>query len=94
MRQNLIDSRLSTADDVAKWVFQKAKLASSTMSTSSSELYPEFSANAVLALIHVACYLLDQQVKSLADEFTKEGGFTERLYRVRKANRVEKKRGY
>jgi four helix bundle suffix protein len=55
---------------------------SSTQSTSSS--FPEMSANAALVLIAVACSLLDRQLASLAGAFEREGGFTERLYRIRK----------
>ena len=60
----------------------------STQSTPSTEIYPEYSANAALVLLAVACSLLDRQVERLAVDFENEGGFTERLYRVR----VEKKR--
>lgn len=49
--------------------------------------YPEISANAALTLIHVACILLDRQLETLARAFTTEGGVTERLYRVRSAQR-------
>lgn len=44
-------------------------------------------ANGVLSLLNLACYLLDRQVERLALDFESEGGFTERLYRVRTANR-------
>ncbi len=44
-------------------------------------------ANAALSLLNLACYFLDRQVERLALEFEKEGGFTERLYRVRTAKR-------
>jgi restriction system protein len=44
---------------------------------------PEVAANAVVCVIHQANYLLDRQLKALEQEFVKEGGFTERLYRVR-----------
>lgn len=54
---------------------------------STATLYPEYSANAALVLIAVACALLDRQVASLAKSFEEEGGFTERLYRVRTARR-------
>lgn len=50
-------------------------------------------ANASLSLLNLACHLLDLQVKRLAEDFTNEGGFTERLYRVRKAKRMNEK-GY
>lgn len=59
----------------------------STKSTPSTELYPELSANAALTLLAVACSLLDRQVARLAADFENEGGFTERLYRVRTAKR-------
>ena len=53
-------------------------------SRSSPSTYPEIAANAALVLITVACSLLDRQLASLAATFEREGGFTERLYRVRK----------
>jgi four helix bundle suffix protein len=53
----------------------------SMKSTSSS--FPELAANAALVLIAVACSLLDRQLAALAAAFEQEGGFTERLYRVR-----------
>lgn len=59
----------------------------STMSTLSTKIFPEFSANASLVLIAVACSLLDRQVERLAQDFENEGGFTERLYKVRTAKR-------
>lgn len=47
-------------------------------------------ANGTLSLLNLACYLLDRQVAQLADSFEKEGGFTERLHRVRTAYRRTK----
>jgi len=44
---------------------------------------PEIAANTMICLIHQTNYLLDQQLRALEKEFLKEGGFTERLYRVR-----------
>ncbi len=44
---------------------------------------PETAANAALCLIHQANYLLDQQLRRLEQDFLKDGGFTERLYRAR-----------
>lgn len=49
--------------------------------------YAETAANAVLVLIGVATALLDRQIKFQAKNFENEGGFTERLYRVRKSRR-------
>ncbi len=53
----------------------------STPSTRST--YPEIAANGALALITVACSLLNRQLAGLERAFVQEGGFTERLYRVR-----------
>ena len=101
LRQALIDRRCQTADEVAAWVVEIAKpggqdrpgsdtFIPSTSSTLSTKLYPELSANAALVLLAVACALLDRQVARLAAEFENEGGFTERLYRVRTAKRRAK----
>jgi len=58
--------------------------------TACAKIFPEHSANAALTLIAVACTLLDRQVNRLAEDFEKEGGFTERLYRVRSTKRRNK----
>lgn len=49
--------------------------------------YPEIAANGALALIAVACSLLARQIAAQSRAFETEGGFTERLYRVRNARR-------
>ncbi|MBU1171401.1 MAG: four helix bundle suffix domain-containing protein [Proteobacteria bacterium] len=60
----------------------------STVSTQSTPIsYPCLAANAALVLITVACSLLDRQVANQARDFENQGGFTERLHRVRTANR-------
>ena len=101
LRQELIDRRCQTADEVAAWVIGAAKKSvesgqgfemstlstTSTTSTSFTQFYPEISANAVLTLLTVACALFDRQVVRLADDFETAGGFMERLYRVRTTNR-------
>ncbi len=38
-------------------------------------------------LIHQANYLLDQQLRQLEQQFLREGGFTEKLYKARQAAR-------
>jgi four helix bundle suffix protein len=40
-------------------------------------------------LIAVACSLLDRQLASLAKHFLQDGGFTERMYRMRGQHRRE-----
>lgn len=66
----------------------------STPSTPSTEstpspppTYPEIAANAALTLIAVAVSLLDRQLATQARAFEQEGGFTERLHRVRTQSR-------
>ncbi|HEY4493129.1 MAG TPA: four helix bundle suffix domain-containing protein [Candidatus Paceibacterota bacterium] len=41
-------------------------------------------ANTLVCLIHQANYLLDQQLRALEKDFLEHGGFTERLYNMRK----------
>ena len=101
-RAELIARRPSTADDVAAWARvvhdaqdgrrgqcgpeqTRQKSIQSTVSTKST--YPEISANGVLALITVACSLLNRQIAAQEKAFVDEGGFTERLYRVRSGRR-------
>jgi four helix bundle suffix protein len=48
---------------------------------------PEIAANAAICLVHQANFLLDQQLRQLEKTFLEEGGFTERLYRVRSQTR-------
>lgn len=94
-RAELIARRPATADSVAKWARDvrngqhgqggQTRSIESTKSTAST--FPEIAANGALALIAVACSLLNRQLASLEKAFVEEGGFTERLYRVRSQNR-------
>lgn len=101
-RAELIARRPATSDDVAAWARDvhdgrhgqirqggrgpaRQKLIESTVSTKST--FAEISANGVLALLAVACSLLDRQIAAQEKAFMAEGGFTERLYRVRSARR-------
>lgn len=99
-RQSLIDRRCKTADEVAAWMKeehdcrrsrhsgQNGLKQSTTPSTKSAmPTYPEIAANAALVLLAVACSLLDRQITAQAKAFETEGGFTERLYRVRSQKR-------
>jgi four helix bundle suffix protein len=106
-RQDLIDRRCATADDVAVWVREERERGrggrsgpvgddlstsstKSTSSTRSQSTYPELAANAALVLLAVACSLLDRQLAAQATAFETDGGFTERLYRVRSEKRSSK----
>jgi four helix bundle suffix protein len=90
-RAALIALRPTSADDVAAWArdVRQRKSTSSTSSTPST--YAEIAANGALVLIAVASSLLDRQLSSLEKAFVAEGGFTERLYRVRAASRNNSK---
>lgn len=48
---------------------------------------PEVAANTLICLTHQANYLLDRQLATLEAAFVNEGGFSERLYRVRSARK-------
>ncbi|MCM8530112.1 MAG: four helix bundle suffix domain-containing protein [Lentisphaeraceae bacterium] len=88
LRQELINKRFKTVEEVSHWIRAIKSKQSATSSTKSSQsTYASLAANSALALINVACYLLDKQIDVLAKQFENEGGFTERLYRVRKKRR-------
>jgi four helix bundle suffix protein len=99
-RQDLIDRRCATDGDVAKWVQEEhtrgrggqsgpsgQKSRATMPSRSTRSTFAEIAANAALVLLAVACSLLDRQLAAQAKAFETEGGFTERLYRVRSENR-------
>jgi four helix bundle suffix protein len=93
-RKALVARRCTTADAVAHWVREvhqhnglNGSLQPSPRSIKSissiKSTYPEIAANAALILIGVACALLDRQIQAQVAAFTEEGGFTERLHRIR-----------
>ena len=99
-RKALVARRCATVDEVAAWVReiherengqngqdgQKADQSIPSVS-SSKPSYPGIAANAALVLIGVTVALLDRQIAAQAKAFETEGGFTERLYRVRQKRR-------
>jgi four helix bundle suffix protein len=87
-RQNGQAEKPSTASTQSTQSTQSTPSTQSTNTTVTT--YPEIAANGALALITVACSLLDRQIASLEKAFVQEGGFTERLYRVRTAARSKK----
>jgi four helix bundle suffix protein len=93
-RDEFVACRLTTVQEVATWVEKTYRAGISHRSTesaasakSASSTRPEIAANAALALIAVATALLDRQLAAQAAQFDREGGFTERLHRVRQARR-------
>ncbi len=97
--------KCKTVDDVREWVNQEMQIAkdshrqtltdtsevkvfdSPCQSLSSSALV----ANGMLASINLASYLLSRQISVQAESFESEGGFTERLYRVRTSKRKQRR---
>ena len=85
-RSYLVERRCGTADAVAEWV-REMHGQNGLHGQDENSTYPELAANAALVLIGVACALLDRQIAALAAAFETEGGFTERLYRIRTGRR-------
>lgn len=50
---------------------------------------PAICANVIAGLVKVTCYLLDQQLRRLEQDFLKEGGLRERMTRARLAVRAK-----
>jgi four helix bundle suffix protein len=97
-RAVLIELRPGSADEVAQWAVdirnghcgqnrQCGQKYNTESIPSMQSTYPEIAANGALALITVACSLLDRQMKAQAKAFEEEGGFTERLYKTRMQKR-------
>ena len=83
-----IESTRSTESTSSTKSTQSTESTTSTESTISETIgYPEIAANGVLTLIAVASALLSRQLGTLEKNFLEEGGFTERLYRVRTQRR-------
>ena len=95
-RKALVARRCSTAEEVAAWVKEVRDAprnpkgqgsASMPFMGSMKSSYAAVAANAAHVLVGVACALLDRQIERLAADFEREGGFTERLYRIRSGKR-------
>jgi len=82
-RKALVESRPGGADDVALWSRRCRSIPSMSSMPSIPPTFPEIAANGAHALVGVACAMLDRQIAALARAFEEEGGFSERLYRVR-----------
>ena len=72
---------------------QLARVKNKSYATYKTYLPPnnaELFCNTMISLIHQANYLLDRQLKSLADSFAEKGGLRERMYNARVNNRNTK----
>lgn len=79
-RAELVTKRLQTVDEVARWVKEVVVRGNQA---DREQALAEVSANAAHVLTGVAVVLLNRQLQSQAKTFEQEGGFSERLYRVR-----------
>ena len=95
-RKELSNARCKNPDEVARWIKalwerekeQRAQAVEGprtarTPLTVKDRAYAEISANVGQTLCKIAIHLLDNQVDSQARAFEKDGGFSERLYKVR-----------
>jgi four helix bundle suffix protein len=76
LRQELIDRRFKVVDDVARW-------GKEVHARYPERSYAEISANIGYIYCKVAGGLLDRQLQTLGREFEENGGFKERLYKIR-----------
>ncbi len=94
--------RCATLEDVRRWVEdEQGRTRTGTGKTGEAEVSSvsvrggpvpsvgssTLAANAALSLLNLCCHLLDRQLAAQAEAFEKEGGFTERLYRIRNQRR-------
>lgn len=95
-RKELSNARCKDPDEVAHWIkalWEREKeeriaaperpRTARTPHTVQDRAYAEISANAAQTLCKIVLHLLDKQVDSQARSFEQEGGFGERLYKVR-----------
>ena len=78
--------RCDSLDEFKQWVEQEKRVFvcdSQRASLKSAIL----ATNATLSLLNLTTYLLGRQIAQLANDFETNGGFTERLYRIRKDTR-------
>ena len=88
--------RCTTLEEVRLWVAQEEQEKPSVpvgARPSRSVFSATLVANATLSLLNLSCHLLDRQLAAQAKDFETEGGFTERLYRVRAEKRASRPGG-
>jgi four helix bundle suffix protein len=94
--------RCATLEEVRAWVQDERRRSMAVAKTrTGTDLHgrtrtgpissAELVANAALSLLNICCYLIRRQIASLEEAFLEEGGFTERLYRVRTEHRTRRR---
>ncbi len=100
-RKELSNARCKDPDEVARWIkavwereknerlaLPQGEQTARTPRTVQDRAFAELSANVGQTLCKIALHLLENQVDSQAKAFEKEGGFSERLYKMRKEIRA------
>lgn len=77
IRQELIDKRHTDADSLIRW-------AKEVNERHPGRSVPEIAGNIGSILSNVSMAMLDRQLQRLGREFEEKGGFSERLYKLRK----------
>ena len=94
LRKWLVNEKNTDKDGHAQTNTNQKKTGKMSLRVSESpcEFVPDsvLVANASLSLLNLCCYLLDRQLSTQAEAFEKEGGFTERMYRIRTQRRRTK----
>ena len=80
------DSRIVPIRQLAKQKNKSYETYKTYLPSNNAELF----CNAMISLIHQTNYLLDRQLKSLAESFAEKGGLRERMYNARVNNRNAK----
>ena len=82
--------RCSTLREVQLWIKSERNLPCPSAKCSPALSSSALAANAALSLLNLCCHLLDRQLASQEKAFEQEGGFTERMHRVRCNNRSQR----
>lgn len=85
--ENLLQLRLLMATIVRDLLSDQSDLSDPSDKNRKAAIKQEVAANTMICLINQETFLLGRQITRLATDFEEEGGFTERLYRIRSEKR-------
>lgn len=89
LAQEFIKRRIASIQEFREFIQWALRQKQESVNVCTCPLQSVIVANGVLLLLDSACYFLDRQLARLSADFEKEGGFTERIYRVRSKKRNE-----
>ncbi|MBO5688799.1 MAG: four helix bundle suffix domain-containing protein [Lentisphaeria bacterium] len=87
LHREFIRRRISSMEEFRTFVHSARQHPSMSVVVRSCPLQSVIVANGALLLLKSACYFLDRQLARLAADFENEGGFSERMYKIRSENR-------